>query len=36
LMDIPAPRLNIWLQIGDTIDDGHDNSRRGPLCDRAV
>jgi hypothetical protein len=24
-MDIPAPGLNIRLQIGDTIDDGHEN-----------
>jgi hypothetical protein len=28
-MDIPAPGLNIRLQIGDAIDDGHDKSRSG-------
>jgi hypothetical protein len=27
LMDIPAPGLNIGLQIGDAIDNGHGNSR---------
>jgi hypothetical protein len=26
-MDIAAPGLNIGLQIGDTIDDGHGKSR---------
>jgi hypothetical protein len=26
-MDIPAPGLNIGLQIGDAIDDGHGKSR---------
>ena len=25
LMDIPAPGLNIGLQVGDTVDDGHGN-----------
>jgi hypothetical protein len=28
-MDIPAPGLDIGLQIGDAIDDGHGNSRFG-------
>ena len=27
LMDIPAPGLDIGLQIGDTVDDGHGDSR---------
>ena len=26
-MDVPAPGLDIRLQIGDTIDDGHGTSR---------
>ena len=29
LMDIPAPGLNIGLQIGDAVNDGHGNSRFG-------
>ena len=28
-MDIPAPGLDIGLQIGDTVDDGHGKSRSG-------
>jgi hypothetical protein len=27
LMDIPAPSLDIGLQISDAVDDGHVNSR---------
>jgi hypothetical protein len=27
LMDIPAPGLDIGLQIGDAVDDGHGHSR---------
>jgi hypothetical protein len=29
LMDIAAPGLNIGLQIGDTVNDGHEESRSG-------
>jgi hypothetical protein len=29
LMDIPAPGLDIGLQIGDAVDDGHGKSRSG-------
>src|SRR3979490_452448 len=29
LMDIPAPSLDIGLQIGDAVDDGHGKSRSG-------
>jgi hypothetical protein len=29
LMDFPAPCLDIGLQIGDAIDDGHEVSRSG-------
>jgi hypothetical protein len=31
-MDIAAPGLNIRLQIGDAIDDGHDKSQAGVGC----
>jgi hypothetical protein len=27
LMDIAAPGLDVWLQIGDAVDDGHGNSQ---------
>src|SRR5580704_399166 len=27
LMDIAAPGLNVGLQVGDAVDDGHENSR---------
>jgi hypothetical protein len=33
LMDIPAPGLNIGLQVGDAVDDGHGKSRVGGLSD---
>jgi hypothetical protein len=33
LMDIPAPGLDIGLQIGDTVDDGHGEfSVTGLVC----
>jgi hypothetical protein len=32
LMDIPAPGLNIGLQVGDTVDDGHGNISIGGMC----
>ena len=28
-MDVPAPGLDVGLQIGDAIDDGHEESRFG-------
>jgi hypothetical protein len=36
LMDVPAPGLNVGLQVGDAVDDGHGILALSVLVDLAV